>query len=152
MRRSRILAALGGLVLLAATPVTARADFVQTNLVSDVPGLAQITDPNLVNPWGVSFGATSPFWVSNQVTGTSTLYTVTAAGTVTQNALIVTIPQAATPPGGPTGQVSNNTTGFLVDTTPASFIFANLDGSISAWNGSAGTTAQVKVNPATGNV
>jgi uncharacterized protein (TIGR03118 family) len=152
MRRSPFLAALGGLVLLAATPVSARADFVQTNLVSDVQGLGQITDPNLVNPWGVSFSATSPFWVSNQGTGTSTLYTVTAGGVVTQNGLIVTIPQAATPPRGPTGQVSNSTTGFLVGTTPASFIFANLDGSISAWNGSAGTTAQLKVNPAAGSV
>ena len=54
--------------------------FLQTNLVSDVPGLAQLTDPNLVNPWGVSSSSTSPFWVSDQGTNTSTLYAVTHAG------------------------------------------------------------------------
>ena len=42
------------------------ADFVQVNLVSDLPGLATITDPELVNPWGVSHSSTSPFWTSNQ--------------------------------------------------------------------------------------
>src|SRR6516165_9752416 len=53
------------------------ADLVQTNLVSDIPGLATITDPQLKNPWGVSHSPTSPFWVSNQGTSTSTLYAVT---------------------------------------------------------------------------
>ena len=42
------------------------ADFVQVNLVSDIPGLATITDSNLVNPWGVAHSTTSPFWSSNQ--------------------------------------------------------------------------------------
>ena len=53
------------------------ADFVQVNLVSDIPGLATITDPELVNPWGVSHSTTSPFWTSNQGTSTTTLYAVT---------------------------------------------------------------------------
>src|SRR5215831_5874352 len=55
----------------------ADADFIQTNLVSDIPGLAALTDPELHNPWGISHTATSPIWVSNQGTNTSTLYQVT---------------------------------------------------------------------------
>jgi hypothetical protein len=53
------------------------AKLVQTNLVSDIPGLAKVTDPELVNPWGVSHSSTSPFWVSNQGKSTATLYAVT---------------------------------------------------------------------------
>jgi hypothetical protein len=49
----------------------AEADYVQTNLVSDIPGLATILDTSLVNPWGISHSATSPFWVSNQGTNTA---------------------------------------------------------------------------------
>jgi uncharacterized protein (TIGR03118 family) len=149
MRFLTVAAALG---IFSLTAAPTRADiFTQQNLVSDIPGLAPITDPSLVNPWGMSFSATSPFWISNQGTGTSTLYTVNAAG-VSKNGLTVTIPGSATPPTGPTGQVFNNTTGFPVNGTPALFIFANLNGSISAWNGSAGTTAQVKVGPTPGSV
>src|SRR6202023_3231068 len=54
--------------------------YLQTNLVSDIPGLAQLQDSSLVNPWGVSFSSTSPFWVSNQGTNTSTLYSLTPTG------------------------------------------------------------------------
>ena len=125
---------------LAFAPTFVRADsFNQTNLVSNVPGLAVTTDPHLVNPWGVSFSATSPFWVSNQGNGTSTLYN--GAGAITP--LVVTIPPSATPPTGPTGQVFNNSTGFPVNGTASSFIFDTLNGTIAAWNGSAGTTAVV---------
>src|SRR5215469_8800840 len=53
------------------------ADFVQVNLVSDLPGLATITEPELVNPWGVPHTTTSPFWTSNQGTRTATLFAVT---------------------------------------------------------------------------
>src|SRR4051812_6730679 len=95
----------------------AHADFVQTNLVSDIPNFAAITDSNLVNPWGVSHSATSPFWVSNQGTSTTTLYAVTAGNDVTKaapvgtdgNIAIPTTPIGGLPQGpqGPTGQVSN---------------------------------------------
>jgi uncharacterized protein (TIGR03118 family) len=115
--------------------------YLQTNLVSDISGLAQIQDSSLVNPWGVSFGATSPFWVSNQGTNTSTLYAVTPTG-ISKLGLTVDIPTTASGPQGPTGQVFNSTSSFLVNGKPAAFIFANLNGSISAWNG--GTTAQVE--------
>ncbi len=117
--------------------------FVQTNLVSDVPNLAQITDPNLKNPWGTAQLADGSFSVANHETSVSTLYSVTAAG-VSQEPLTVTVPKTAAGPQGPTGQVANHTTSFLVNGSPASLIFANSNGTISAWNSSAGTTAQVK--------
>ena len=63
-------------LLLSSAPAYA-ALITQVNLVSNIPGLATITDADLVNPWGFSHSATSPFWVSNQGTGSSTLYNVT---------------------------------------------------------------------------
>jgi uncharacterized protein (TIGR03118 family) len=124
---------------LAFAPTFLHADsFAQTNLVSDVPNLAANTDPNLKNPWGVAFSTTSPFWTSDQATGLSTLYN----GAGVPAALVVTIPGSATPPTGPTGLVFSNISGqFLVGSTAATFIFDNLNGTISGWNGAAGTTA-----------
>ena len=121
--------------------VALASPFAQTNLVSNVPGLATFTDSNLRNPWGISHSATSPFWISNQVSNNATLYS--AAGAVPQ-ALVVSVGPTSPPPTGPTGQVfagiANN---FVVNAMPANFIFATLAGSIDAWNGSLGTTAQV---------
>jgi uncharacterized protein (TIGR03118 family) len=124
----------------------AEADYVQTNLVSDIPGLATILDTSLVNPWGISHSATSPFWVSNQGTNTATLYAVTDILNVTKNALTVAIPTTASGPQGPTGQVNNTGMSFQIGAAPApaAFIFANLNGTISAWNNSAGTTAVIQ--------
>ena len=62
--------------LWANTPHAQGVGFVQVNLVSDIPGLATLTDPQLVNPWGNSHSTTSPFWTSNQGKNTATLYTV----------------------------------------------------------------------------
>jgi uncharacterized protein (TIGR03118 family) len=135
------------------------AKLVQTNLVSDISKLATITDPKLQNPWGVSHSATSPFWVSNQGTCTATLYTVTDETTVSKvninpPAGFVAIPggNCAVPgPRGPTGQVNNtNTSSFLVggsggDGKFAHFIFANLNGTISAWDPGAGASAIIQV-------
>jgi uncharacterized protein (TIGR03118 family) len=114
----------------------------QINLVSDLGGVAQITDSNLVNPWGISFsttGAGSPVWVSNQRTGTSTIYTISQSNTLTKSTLTVTIPAVmAGSTGSPTGQVHNSTTDFGVRSTsgtvPAVFIFDTLQGTIEAWN------------------
>src|SRR5262245_6034209 len=91
-------------------PLSASAQFYrQTNLVSDIPGLAKLTDPRLINPWGVSRTSTSPFWVSNAGTGFATLYTVNpTTEAVTQSALVVSIP------GPPSGQVANTTNNFVV--------------------------------------
>jgi len=61
-------------VALVVNSAVSRAGFVQTNIVSDIPGLAELTDPNLKNPWGMSFSATSPIWVSDQANNTATLY------------------------------------------------------------------------------
>jgi uncharacterized protein (TIGR03118 family) len=127
--------------------------FVQTNLVSDIPGLGGITDPNLINPWGIAFSATSPLWTSNQGSNTSTLY----RGTTRENA--VAFPP---PPNGPlvvnavspTGIVFNPTTDFVVTqngtTAPARFIFNETAGdptdpnavpvtSITAWHNGTST-------------
>jgi hypothetical protein len=125
--------------LLCASAWRAQADFVQTDLVSDIAGLAAITDPSLINPWGVSHTATSPFWTSNQGTNTATLFAVTGSTNVTKNALVVAIPTTASGPQGPTGTVANtNASSFLVgnggDGASAHFIFANLNGTISAWD------------------
>jgi uncharacterized protein (TIGR03118 family) len=123
-------------------PAYIHADsFTQTNLVSNVPNLANTTDPNLKNPWGVSFSETSPFWISNQASGNSTLYD--GAGNIAP--LVVTIPGGG-PPSGPTGQVFNSAPGFtLSNGNSALFIFDTLNGTIAGWNGGLGTTAQTVV-------
>jgi uncharacterized protein (TIGR03118 family) len=116
--------------------------YVQHNLVSDIPGMADVTDPNLVDPWGVSTSATSPFWVSDAGKSRSTLYN--GSGAIT--AVVVSIPAGAkgTPNSSPSGQVNNNTTAFLLaNGTKASFIFATEDGTISAWNGGTASTVMV---------
>src|SRR2546425_12283482 len=79
----------------------AQSAYAQHNLVSDVPGLADHTDPNLLNPWGIAFSATSPFWISDNHSGLSTLYN----GSGAPLSLVVTIPppSGGTPPGAPTG-------------------------------------------------
>jgi uncharacterized protein (TIGR03118 family) len=113
------------------------------NLVSDLPGIADHQDPNLVNPWGNGFGAT-PFWIGNNGTGTSTLYDGTGAA----SALVVTIPNAggAGNAGPVTGVIFNsfgsNTSAFTVAAgKPSNFIFCTEEGVVAGWNGSASGTA-----------
>jgi uncharacterized protein (TIGR03118 family) len=105
----------------------------QTNLVSDLPNMAPVTNPLLVNPWGVSFGPMTPFWVSDQGTGMSTLYTVDAT-----TGAVAKIPLNVTIPAPPSGQVFNGSTNFVVAKGGGSglalFIFAGLNGTISGWN------------------
>jgi uncharacterized protein (TIGR03118 family) len=106
--------------------------FRQENLVSDQPGVAALTDPNLVNPWGISHGPNTPIWVSDNGADVSTLYRTDVPGSrVSQVPLVVHIPG-----GAPTGQVFNDTSAFTVPgtTQPALFIFAGEDGDLSAWN------------------
>jgi uncharacterized protein (TIGR03118 family) len=133
-----------GLIAAAALSIfmsSAQADEIkyrQVNLVSDLPGVAVLQDPSLVNAWGISFGAPTPFWVSDNGTGLATLYAVTndASGMthVDKQALQVTIPGDGTP----TGQVFNNVGGFHGDL----FLFVSEDGTISGWRGALGTTAE----------
>jgi uncharacterized protein (TIGR03118 family) len=123
------------------TPVFAQ--YTRTDLVSNQAGVAPTQDGHLVNGWGLVALPTSPFWVSDNGTGFSTLYT----GAGQQVKLFVTIPPAPTSPAGtagtPTGIVGNispNPTDFNFTNKendksgPAVFIFATLDGTISAWN------------------
>ncbi len=124
----------------------------QTNLVSDLPGVAQVQDPNLVNPWGISESSGSPFWISDNNAGVSTLYNVPGANNtaVSINPLVVSIPTPGDPLGSsgtPTGTVFNTDGGKLggfqvsgVDkngnpiTQPAIFLFVTEDGTIVGWN------------------
>lgn len=112
--------------------------FGQTNLVSDIPGLANFTDPDLVNPWGVSFSSGSPFWVSDNGTGLSTLYNTQG---VKQGLVVSILGPGGTGSGTPTGQVFNPKSS---DFNGAHFIFATEDGTINAWSG--GTTAAQPVD------
>lgn len=134
------LAATGLAAALCASTAWATPEFAQTNLVSNIPGLAKFTDPDLINPWGMSSSATSPIWVSDNNAGLSTLYN----GAGVKQGLVVTI---ATPPGQtpgtatPDGQVSNaggSGSAFNVTaggkTGSSRFIFATEDGTISGWS------------------
>lgn len=127
-----------GLLLLAVLPAAlpAATGYLVHNLVSDMPGAADFTDPNLVNAWGISISGGSPFWVCDGGSGLSTVYLASAT------TFAVSATKAALPGTGEstvcTGQVFNSTTGFTVSTAtaaarPASFIFASEGGTISGW-------------------
>ena len=77
------------------------AIYVQTNLVSDILGLATAFDPHLVNPWGVSFRNGSPFWVSNQGDNSTTLYSVTDSIDISPPPAVPVFTVNIPPPGGP---------------------------------------------------
>jgi len=113
------------------------ATYQQTNLVSDLPVMAPVVDPYLVNPWGIAFTPTSPFWIADNGIGLSTLYD----GNGQKKALIVTAPPPAGSPAGttaaPTGVIFNTTHDFAVaqngKSASAVFLFATEDGTISGW-------------------
>jgi uncharacterized protein (TIGR03118 family) len=126
--------------------------YTQTNLVSNAAGVAPVTDPQLINPWGISRGSGSPWWVSDNATGFSTLYN----GAGAKQSLIVTIPPADptnknTPTGTPTGTIANSSqTDFLLaPTKPALFLFSTIDGTIAGWNPGVVATVAVTVFKAT---
>jgi hypothetical protein len=120
------------------------------NLISDGSVTAAVTDPQFINPWGVSVGPA--FWINTQATGLD--YVATATGTIPFK---VTIPTAAgTGTGSPTGTIfSSSTTNFkLPNGTAATFLFSTLDGTISGWNAALGTTnsvAQTALNNSAAN-
>ncbi len=114
------------------------------NLVSNVTGAAAVTDPNLVDAWGLA-NANTPFWVSDHGNGLTTVYN--AAGVVSST--VVTIPAAtAGATGKPTGQVQNNqgSAFTLANGSNASFIFSTEDGLIVGWNGGSAKLGQVVAN------
>ena len=129
--------AAGSLFALMMQAVCFAQHYTQTNLVSNTSGVAPVTDPQLVNPWGLSRSSSSPWWISDNGTGLSTLYN----GAGAKQGLVVTIPQADpnnknTPTGTPTGTIANGSpTDFLLAPgKPALFLFSTIDGTIAGWN------------------
>ncbi|MGC1299971.1 MAG: TIGR03118 family protein, partial [Alloacidobacterium sp.] len=146
MKNLRCVAASAAIALCAGT-VAFGQHYKQTNLVANTAGVAPVTDPNLVNPWGLSRGSGSPWWVSDNATGLSTLYN----GPGAIQGLVVTIPPAdptnpKTPLGTPTGTIFNgSTTDFLLaPNAPATFLFSTIDGTIVGWNATINVTQGAK--------
>src|SRR5205823_2493090 len=104
------------------------AGFAQVNLASDVPGLARVTDPNLVNPWGLAFSPTGPFWFADNGRGVSDL----------RDGRGELVPLVAQTGGSATGTVFNGGPGFVVSehglSAPSRFLFATEDGTITGWS------------------
>src|SRR5256886_10009133 len=136
-------------------------EFRQTNLVSNLNTVgAQVVDPNLVNPWGLALGPTTPLWVADNGTSVATVYIVSPGGATAKNfGLTVTLPPADS---APTGQVFNPTGDFVVTSKagmgPALFIFSSEGGQIIAWNPKAdpvvngASTAQTEFSSRSGAV
>jgi uncharacterized protein (TIGR03118 family) len=122
--------------------------YLQTNLVSDLPGVARVTDPNLVNPWGLAYSPSGPFWVSDNNAGASTLYDGQGQLQPFASPLVVSIPGPAGGPAGsmgaPTGTAFNGGPGFIISANeqsgPSLFLFATEDGTIAGWNPSVDLT------------
>jgi hypothetical protein len=138
---------LGALVLCASLhQAGAQNAYLDHRLVSDLPG-ADLTDTNLLNPWGIAFSPTGAFWISDNHAGVSTLYNSSGA----PQALVVNIPPPAggAPPAAPTGMIYNTNTAafFVAPNAAARFIFSTEDGTIAAWN--SGTNAVLKVTNST---
>lgn len=140
--RSWLIAIAAALTLLVLPGmVFARANsgggfYQQTNLTSNLPGIAKFTDPNLTNPWGISSAPGGPFWVSDNGSGKSTLYDNTGSP---QSLVVVVPPHAAGKTGTPTGTVFNSdTSAFIVSKKGVSgaslFLFDTEDGTISGWS------------------
>lgn len=134
--------------------------FRQTDLVSDVPGMARTTDTNLLNSWGLASSPTGPFWIADNGAGVATVYNRDGQPIPSGSPLVVTIPppQGGTPPSAPTGVVFNGANAFIVSqgthSGPSQFLFATEDGTISGWNPNVnGTNAILAVdNSASGAV
>jgi len=160
MRRSQIgsrlqfaaVALAGSLLVLAGcggngssnSTQTGSAQYLLTKMVSDTPaGGGAVVDPDLVNPWGVAFNPTGPFWIADNATGKSTLYDSNGV----KQGLIVNLPSPTASTGGAgTGQVYNGTGSFMVGGSPALFIFSTEDGTIVAWTPNSGSNAALKVD------
>ena len=131
------------LAIFTASPGPASVYLVH-NLVSDLPDTADFQDKNLVNPWGIAASATGPFWIGNNGSSTSTVYSTNGA----PSTLVVTVPAPGKPTGGAvTGVISNATTAFAVTsagkTKAASFVFCTEDGTISGWSPTVSATAAI---------
>ena len=143
--------AMATVVVLAGSSLRAKdheaeTRYAQENLVSDQDGIALTQDPDLVNAWGMSFSTGSPFWISDNGTGKSTLYAVTndASGNahVAKQGLIVQIPGDGTV----SGQAFNTA---LPAFRTNMFLFVSEDGTISGWRPNLATNAEVLVSRST---
>src|SRR5580658_788523 len=143
-----------GLLMALAIPSEswAQAGYSQTNLVSNVAGIGSTTDPQLLNPWGISVLPGQDFWIADNDSGVSTLYDQNGNK---DNGLIVTIPVASSNPNGncspgcPTGTVANASGSYF---SGGSFIFDTEDGLVVYWNGSSNTAIVGKDNSVSGAV
>jgi len=127
--------------------ITAHAQYVQKTLVSDGIVPANTVDAHLINPWGLSFSPSGPFWVANNGSATLTVYDAHGTPVPIANPLVVGVPS----PGDATGLVFNGSAGFQITkngvSKPAIFIFVTEDGRIEGWNPSLDATpAIVRVN------
>lgn len=126
--RTLVLTASFTLALFTAAP--AHAQYQVTNLASNQEDIGKTTDPLLVNAWGLTHAPGSPWWISDNLSGWSTLYTANG----TKVPLDVFIPTAGGDgPGTPTGIVFNGSSDFKMKGASTIFIFATLDGTISGW-------------------
>jgi uncharacterized protein (TIGR03118 family) len=135
MRRMLAFLAAMGLLVVIVVPVGAKSPHSAYDihvLVSDVPGAGDVTDPNLVNAWGLGRSATSPWWVADADTEVSTVYNGSGTPFPVAGPLVVSVP------GGPTGLVADTTPGFMVSngtvTARANFLFATEGGQILGWS------------------
>jgi uncharacterized protein (TIGR03118 family) len=147
----RVVETLEGRALLSSgmNDLHAHTVFTQTNLVSDGAVVANITDTDLVNPWGLAASPTGPWWVSDNGANVSTVYNGNNTGAKLGLTVKIASPSDKTGGGTPTGIVFNSSSGFNVSGTgtAAAFIFATEDGTIAAWNPKvAATTAVIKVD------
>ena len=135
--RTAIADCLGLVLLMVSAP--AQAQYLLTNLVSNQVHQAPHIDPLLANAWGLARSATSPWWIADNDTGWSTIYD--ASGTIEQLRVLIPTagngpisPAGLNGPGTPTGIVYNgSSTDFQIQGMSSPFIFATLDGTISAW-------------------
>ncbi|MGA2230941.1 MAG: TIGR03118 family protein [Tepidisphaeraceae bacterium] len=137
-RRLPLMEPLQSRLLLSAAPMVT-----QTNLVTDggpnSPAAAN-TDPSLINPWGLTIGTDNDLWVSNNNSGTTTLYNA-GGGSAGLPAISIPLPPGQTGPAGPTGVISNTAgTGFDVTenghTAPSNFVFVTEQGIVAGWSDS----------------
>jgi hypothetical protein len=141
----------GAIALSAAASAQTPGAFQVTNIISDgsVPALA--TDPNFLNPWGVSVGPA--FWINTQASGLD--YVATTTGTIPFTVKIPAAGGVTTTTGTPTGTVFYSGTSFLLpDGKAPSFLFSTLDGTISGWNsglGTKGSVAQIAIDNSASN-
>jgi len=135
-----------------ATPMVFAQHIVQTNLVSDlVINTTQPQDPNLVNPWGLVHGPSTPWWIADNGTGLTTLYNGQGRSVSQLPSVVLPSPSGPTVGSTPTGAIFNGTTDFMLQGKPSVFMFATEDGTIVVWSPSDGRQGQI-AKPAAGGV